>query len=213
MKRVQFDPSPVTWINHFVLRSRRLKFAPFVILGVIYFLVVLAVVAGAVEVWREPRNGAAELEQVRGLQNIQPSEIRIRNGSDLALADVIVGGRNYGNIGPPCHYGVSNLEGGLSLCRRFTPGWLKRPQLAPNRPRGRRPLGEGRFTYVLTPMKAAVESDYLGEVPSGNTRLTYVTAFNSVAIDLVKDDPTGVSPSTKPGQQSLPALTPPNVSR
>jgi len=89
--------------------------------------------------------------------NIHPSEIRIRNGSDVPLIDVVVGGRKYGNIGPGGSTGyktwkVAYRSSSVSL---VTDSTALRDGPIDNV--GEVPLGEGRFTYVLTPMKNSVD--------------------------------------------------------
>lgn len=89
------------------------------------------------------------------------SDIRVRNASNVALRDVIVGGIHYGDIGagqitdyrswgPAYPHPIVRFEmGGIHL------------RQAPIYHFGETRLGAGRFTYVLTVARPKSKSDFI----------------------------------------------------
>jgi hypothetical protein len=78
------------------------------------------------------------------------TEIRVRNDSDIDFKDVVVGGKQYGDIKP----GATTDYQTWKAAYRYSPVTLiagsKPMQIQPIDYLGERELGAGRFTYVLT---------------------------------------------------------------
>jgi len=85
------------------------------------------------------------------------TQIRIRNASNVAYEDVIVGDKSYGDIAPDAVSDYQNWEQACRYAYVSLTAEGKPMKIQPIDFVGETPLGSGRFTYVLT-----VEGDRLG---------------------------------------------------
>lgn len=85
------------------------------------------------------------------------TEIRVRNASNVAYENVIVGDRSYGDIEPGAVTDYQNWEQAYRYAYVSLTAEGKPMVIQPIDFVGETPLGAGRFTYVVT-----VEGDRLG---------------------------------------------------
>ena len=93
------------------------------------------------------------------MERADPSEIRVRNGSDVAFTDVIVGRNSYGNIEPGRTTEYQTWQRAYRYSNFSFMAESKVYNFVPNDYTGEVPLGQGKFTYVLTFGGIEVERD------------------------------------------------------
>jgi hypothetical protein len=81
---------------------------------------------------------------------VKSSRVRIRNASKTPFFNVVVGGRSYGNIGPNCTTSYQRWPAAYRYSSVSLIADAEERKLGVIDYVGESPLGEGRFTYVLT---------------------------------------------------------------
>ena len=100
---------------------------------------------------------AAGLSGCASTTEVTETQIRIRNDSNVAYENVIVGNKSYGDIAPGAVTDYQNWESAYRYAYVSLTAEGKAMKIQPIDFVGETPLGSGRFTYVVT-----VEGDRLG---------------------------------------------------